>query len=225
MQLKKPTHTLVLGIICVTFSLLYATCGQKEPTKSNTQPSFKKAYQQIAASQKYIRSGDLITRRGNDITSYSLKQFSQQNNTYSHCGIASIENDTVFVYHAIGGECNPNQKLKRETFAQFCNPAENEAFGIFRLPINNTIWNRLHNTILTYYKAEIKFDMKFDLSTDDRMYCAEFVSKAYSKAFQQPHMFSTYHIKNWEYIAVDNIFLYKKCTPIANAFFNACDSI
>lgn len=209
-----------LSLYSITF--IYIACNSKTPTleQSKIVNAKQKAYQQINIAQKNIQSGDLITRTGNDITSYSLKQFSQQDKTYSHCGIASIENDTVFVYHAIGGEFNPDQKLKREPFIQFCNPNENEGFGIFRFPLSYILWNSLHRIILNYYNARIKFDMKFDLSTDDRMYCAEFVSKAYSRAFQNPHMFSTYHIKKWEYIAVDNLISCKTCKPITKVVFD-----
>lgn len=201
--------------------LLFGCNSKKSEIKEvKVDDNRRKAYQQISIAQQSIQSGDLITRTGNDITSYSLKQFSQKDKTYSHCGIASIENDTIFVYHAIGGEFNPDQKLKRETFAHFCNPEENEGFGIFRFPISNTLWNNLHTIIFNYYQTGIKFDMQFDLTTDDRMYCAEFVSKAYSKAFQKPHMFSTYHIKKWEYIAVDNLLAYKTCKPITKIVFD-----
>lgn len=214
--------SILVTLSIYTISSIFVGCGSTNPKieQSKIIDDQQKAYQQITTAQTNIQSGDLITRTGNDITSYSLKQFSRKDNTYSHCGIASIENDIIFVYHAIGGEFNPDQKLKRETFAQFCNPKENEGFGIYRFPISKELWNNLHAIILEYYRAGIKFDMKFDLATDDRMYCAEFVSKAYSKAFQNPHMFSTYHIKKWEYIAVDNLSSYKTCIPITKVVFN-----
>ena len=90
------------------------------------------ALDSINLYKKIVKTGDLILRTGRDFTSETMKQLSLTDKTYSHCGIASIENDTVFVYHSIGGEWNPNQKLRKDPFEFFCNPYENRGFGIFR---------------------------------------------------------------------------------------------
>jgi len=86
----------------------------------------------IEEAKKIICTGDVITRCGTDFTSLSIKAFSQTDPSYSHCGIASVEHDTVFVYHAIGGELNPDEALQKERLEDFCSPLSNEAFGVFR---------------------------------------------------------------------------------------------
>ena len=94
----------------------------------------------------------------------------------------AIEHDSLFVYHSIGGEWNPDQKLRRDPFELFCNPFENRGFGIFRYnlsPIENT---HLINIVQEFYARGIMFDMQFDLASDDRMYCTEFVYKAVKEA-------------------------------------------
>ena len=68
-----------------------------------------RAFLQIDSVKKMISTGDLIVRTGNDFTSESLRSLNQRNQTYSHCGIASVENDSLFVYHSLGGEWNPDQ--------------------------------------------------------------------------------------------------------------------
>ena len=40
----------------------------------------------------------------------------------------------------------------------------------------------LINVVQSLYAKGIMFDMQFDLATDDRMYCSEFVYKAVTKA-------------------------------------------
>ncbi len=55
-----------------------------------------KARATIEHSKRMIRQGDMILRTGNDFTSESLRRLSLNDKTYSHCGIASIENDTPF---------------------------------------------------------------------------------------------------------------------------------
>src|ERR1700730_9567249 len=79
----------------------------------------------IYRNKKIVKQGDLIVRSGRDFTSETMRQLSAHDKTYSHCGIASIEHDSLFVYHSIGGEWNPDQKLRRDPFEIFCNPFEN----------------------------------------------------------------------------------------------------
>ena len=55
-----------------------------------------------------LQSGDLVMRRGIDVTSFMLSQMNLKDKTYSHCGIVEIEYGYPFVYHSIGGEDNPN---------------------------------------------------------------------------------------------------------------------
>ncbi|MEJ7673805.1 MAG: hypothetical protein WKF59_14190 [Chitinophagaceae bacterium] len=102
--------------------------------------------------QPIIHQGDMILRTGNDFTSESLKQLSFTDKTYSHCGIASIENDTIFVYHALGGEWNPDEKLRRDPLKLFCNPEENRGFGVFSFKCNSIQINKLDSIVKEWYK-------------------------------------------------------------------------
>ena len=96
----------------------------------------ERAFASIEKQKPIIQQGDMILRTGNDFTSESLRQLSFTDKTYSHCGIASIENDSVFVYHSLGGEWNPDEKLRRDPLELFCNPEENRGFGIFTFNFN-----------------------------------------------------------------------------------------
>lgn len=197
-----------------------ATCNEA-PAYNNAATSLKDSLQEvsrrsnawrlIAQSKPLIRNGDIITRTGNDFTSESLRQFSQTDKTYSHCGIASIEHDSIFVYHALGGEFNPDQKLLRETLEQFCNPGGNRGFGIFQFKMTNENFARLDSVVNSWYNKGLMFDMDFKLETDDRLYCAEFVCKAITKATIGMISFKPSTIKEFNYYAVDNIILNQHC--------------
>lgn len=169
------------------------------------------AFASIESVRPLIRQGDMITRTGSDFTSESLRQLSFTDKTYSHCGIASIEHDTVFVYHSLGGEWNPDEKLRRDPLELFCNPEENRGFGVFSFNFTARQLKNLDSIVKAWYHNGLMFDMQFDLSTNDRMYCAEFVSKAISQCSGQQIHFSTSHINNFEFVAVDNIFLNSNC--------------
>jgi hypothetical protein len=171
----------------------------------------ERAFASIGKIKPLIAQGDMILRTGNDFTSESLRQLSFTDKTYSHCGIASIENDTVFVYHALGGEWNPDEKLRRDPLELFCNPMENRGFGVFSFKFSALQVKNLDSIVKAWYKKGIMFDMKFDLATNDRLYCAEFVSKAVTAASNSQINFSTSKINNFEFVAVDNLFLNKYC--------------
>ena len=93
-----------------------------------------------------------------------------------------IEQDTVFVYHALGGSYNPSQRLMRQPLDSFCNPAENNAIGIYRYPLQEAQREKLQQVVGDYYRAGIRFDMFFNFRSDDKMYCAEFVFKSLNRA-------------------------------------------
>ncbi len=160
----------------------------------------------ISFKQK-IKIGDVITRTGNDFTSQSLKSLNQRDKTFSHCGIANIENDSLFIYHAIGGEFNPNQQIKRESFEIFVSPYYNNAVGIFRFDISTNQNKKLIKQAQLFYKSKIIFDLDFDLKTDDKMYCAEFVYKSFLQASGNAIKFHHSFIKQFEFVGVDDITL------------------
>ena len=109
-KVRWPLCCLIFLFQAVPFA--FNSCVSHEPlqqliiTKEDSlekEKMLRHAFMNIAAMKKNIRSGDLVTRTGNDFTSQSLRTLNRRNKTWSHCGIASIENDTLFVYHAIGG--------------------------------------------------------------------------------------------------------------------------
>jgi hypothetical protein len=171
----------------------------------------ERAFVKIDSAQQIIATGDLIVRTGSDFTSESLRSLNQRDKTYSHCGIASIENDSLFVYHALGGEFNPDQKIKKDKFEFFAEPYSNRGIGIYRYPLSQSEINSLMLTVKKLHEMGIMFDTKFDLQTNDRMYCAEFVYKAYLMGTKGKLQFNTSHIDKFAFIGVDDLFLQPLC--------------
>lgn len=173
----------------------------------------------IFYGQSLAQDGDLVLRTGNDFISQTLRLFSTRDKTYSHCGLVRIENGKVNVYHAIGGEDNPDARLRRDSFEQFCNPKYNAGFSLVRYKLGERAHQRLDSLISLYYKERIRFDMKFDLNTDSSFYCAEFVYKAVEGATRNPGYFSLSHIGSFKYVAIDNLFLTPHADPVYRAVF------
>lgn len=208
--------------------VLLSSCSSRinpEPLIDNKRDSLverqriNRAYEAIRNVKKYIHSGDLITRAGSDFTSETLRRLNQRDQSYSHCGIASIENDTVFVYHALGGDWNPDQKIRRDEVAVFANPADNRKMGIYRYAIQGYVTDSIVKTAKQLYKAGVRFDMNFDLATNDRMYCAEYVYKSYVVGSAGKLEFHKSHLKDFEYIGVDDLFLQPQCHEVITVLY------
>lgn len=197
---------LFLVISCVTKQDAETTKNissiQKEEALQKKRTSLKLIHQ----LKPVIQTGDMITRTGNDFTSYCFRQFCQTDKTYSHCGIASIENDSLFVYHSLGGEFNPDQKILREPFEKFVASYSNNGFAIFHADISPTETKRLMEVVQVNYDKGIPFDMEFDLETDDKLYCSEFAAKMYQKAKKNDSLFTPSVIGNFRFFAPDNLF-------------------
>jgi hypothetical protein len=165
--------------------LLISSCGQTTGASDNSRssPAASAAhYRQVKTLEPLVQSGDMIFRNGNDEVSRAARTFNRKDTSYSHCGLLFMENDSVVVYHALGGIYNPSQKLLRQPLDSFCNPAENNAVGVYRYPLNPTQLKILQQTVSNYYKAGLPFDLFFNYRSDDRMYCSEFVFKSLNRA-------------------------------------------
>jgi hypothetical protein len=202
---------------CLIF--LCTACNNQQPAILTVRAAdslkenhrIENAFLKINAAKKTIATGDLIVRTGNDFTSESLRSLNQRDKTYSHCGIASIEHDTLFVYHALGGEFNPDQKIRRDLFENFAEPYSNRGIGIYRYALSQLEINSLLTTVKKLYQMGIMFDMKFDLATEDRMYCAEFVYKACVMGTNGKLQFNISHMGNFAFIGVDDLFMQPLC--------------
>ncbi len=147
------------------------------------------------------------------MTSEMFREMNKTDKSFSHCGIASIENDSAFVYHAIGGEFNPDQKIKREPIFTFGHAAENKGLAIYRTTKPVTERNKIATAARKCFQQAVPFDMQFNYQTEDRLYCAEFVAKCISRSLQDSSWLHFSTIGKLHYVSIDNLFL----SPIMQA--------
>jgi hypothetical protein len=216
----KNTNLLnITGQLCSCLFFLLAGCSNVNNNKLTVAKKdalkelqkIERAFIKINAAKQVVATGDLIVRTGNDFTSESLRSLNQRDKTYSHCGIASIENGSLFVYHALGGEFNPDEKIRKDKFEIFAEPYSNRGIGIYRYPLLQGEIKKLMLTVKTLHEMGIMFDMKFDLQSNDRMYCAEFVYKAYVMGTAGKLQFNTSHINQFAFIGIDDLFMQPLC--------------
>jgi Permuted papain-like amidase enzyme, YaeF/YiiX, C92 family len=163
--------------------------------------------QAVDTAVSLLRSGYLVLRTGAGADSYILSQMNLKDKTYSHCGIVMMEHGHPFVYHSIGGEDNPDERLRRDPADVFFSPAHNTGLAIVKLDLDSTQLEALGRTVATYYAARPKFDMDFDLATDDKLYCAEFVYKALRQATGDTSYTGTSSFMGHRYVAVDDLYM------------------
>jgi len=161
----------------------------------------------VDSCSNYLQNGCIVLRTGNDVISSMFAKFNTMDKTYSHCGIAFQEKGKWYVYHSIGGEDNPDEKLRRDTYERFVSLEHNIGFGICNLGLNTAQQINLRDVVYQFYQQRLPFDMKFDLKSDDRLYCAEMVYKAYHNALNSNSFFKITIHKTFEFVSTDNIFV------------------
>jgi len=203
----------------------------------------KERWVAISAVKDSIHEGDLILRCGNDFVSESLSDFSQQEKLYSHSGIAMIDDGIMYVYSNMAGDINPDEIMRRDHIDSFITPANNVAVGVYRYDFTREELGKLRTIIHKHFNNKLPFDMNFDLSTNDKMYCAEMIAKSVEEATSKRIIFSKSLINNAlkerylkkllekkiihsanvadqrEYLALDNLYFNPHCREVKKIIF------
>ena len=216
---KRIGVGVVLLVLLIGLTLLFARVGSGRRWSMahlHREAAHTTAYNcdKVDSGVSLLKSGYIVLRMGKGADSYMLSQFNRKDKSYSHCGIVLIEDGYPFVYHAIGGEDNPDERLRRDSASFFFSPEHNFAIAVVSYSFDSTRISKLREVVQYYYKAKPKFDLKFDLNTDDKLYCAEFVYKTINKAMQDDNFIGTTTTMGVRYAGVDNLFLNPHCKII-----------
>jgi hypothetical protein len=163
--------------------------------------------QAIDSAVKQLGTGNVVLRMGTGAYSHLLAQMNQTNKSYSHCGIVMVENGYPFVYHSIGGEDNPDARLRKDSASRFFSAQHNTAIAIVQYGFTPTQQQALIQVVNGYYRKRPRFDTRFDLSTDDDLYCTEFVYKAITAATADTGYIPTTSAIRHRYIGTDNLYV------------------
>jgi hypothetical protein len=190
-----------------------------------------------------IHEGDLVVRCGNDYTSESLRDFSQKEKLYSHSGIALMYNGQMLIYSNMAGDINPDEVMRRDNVDSFLTPANNIVAGVYRYDLSKEELDKLKSIVEAHYTNKLQFDMNFDLSTDDKMYCAEMIAKSVQQAtanrilipksevnddlrrkylkiaLEKKIIPSAKSVEQREYWSIDNLYLNPHCHEVKKIIF------
>ena len=209
MIVKRVVLFLIVVLSCISGFAFYHFREHENPVL--TQDMIHEKWTHAKPDDSILKSGDLIFRHGRGAISKALMLFSRHEAKYSHAGIISIQNNKVYVYHAIGGEENISNKLRKDPIEVFCNPNDIYSFGIYRLDLDNKMLRKVDSLANNYYKQELEFDTRFDIQTDDKMYCSEFVYKTILQATGDKNYLPLSASSGISYVACDDLYLNVHC--------------
>lgn len=156
-----------------------------------------------------LRDGQVVLRMGNSTQSRMLANINKQDQRYSHCGIVLIEDNYPFVYHSIGGEDNPDARLRRDSASHFFAANSNSALAIVKYDFPAAILHSLRSVIDSIYQQKPRFDTHFDLSSEDELYCTEFVRCVLITATADTSYIPLSVAMGRRYVGTDNLYLNK----------------
>ncbi|HEX5001922.1 MAG TPA: YiiX/YebB-like N1pC/P60 family cysteine hydrolase [Bacteroidia bacterium] len=166
-----------------------------------------------------LSDGDVVLRSGKGFISDMMRNTSMKEKRFSHAGLIIILNNEPQVVHCIASEQDPEGGIVIQPLADFVSPAENKSFAIYRYPITDNIRRQVRKSVLRYSSAHVTFDKSFDLSTDNALYCSEFVYKVLETASGNTIGIEPTRVKKGDYIGIDDLYLNTNCSLLIDSTY------
>jgi hypothetical protein len=232
----KILHYIFLLIILVIFS-----CNENEsiPAADLTPllPAKDSIQLHIDSLKKNCRPGDLVVRLGDDFISDRIRYLSAKDNSYSHAGIIVMHNNKKMVCHIYPDDFVPGADTVRyDLIDSFLNTRTNLKCALYRYELSENEKINFEAELNKYYNNKIHFDKRYELASDDKLYCSEMIYKALKKITdnriviersnvpeKMQHIISVYFkkynftkkiISTRKIIAIDDLYLNPYCNLI-----------
>ncbi len=138
--------------------------------------------QHIDSLKKLCQTGDLVVRLGDDFVSDRIRYLSAIDHSYSHAGIVVMHNNTKMICNIYPDDVVPGADTVRyDPIDSFLNRKTNLTCALYRYDLSESEKVNLEKELNNYYNNKIHFDKKYDLASDDEMYCSEMIYKALKK--------------------------------------------
>lgn len=159
-----------------------------------------------------FQNGDIIYRCGNGFFSDYFRKSSNREQIYSHCGIISMDNSGVYVIHSEASELTGVGGVRKETVDEFLKDIS--TWGLYRVDTIQSIRDSIVSIASQYLYQNTPFDLDFDNTSDDKVYCTELVALSVNKALQQDIVQATGCIRNKIYYAIDDTYFIERMKPV-----------
>lgn len=149
----------------------------------------------------------LIFRLGKGYFSNVFRRLSSKEMIYSHVGIVhrcDSTSDCFKVYHIEASEFTGKGKPKKESLETFIQ--NSKYWGIYGINTTDSLKVEIIKQADLYCKKNIEFDLDFDLESDDKLYCSEFVAKSINNAFGYSVIKANLNISGKLFFGLDDIY-------------------
>lgn len=161
---------------------------------------------------KKIRNGDIIYRHGNGFFSDYFRKSSNREQLYSHGGIITIDNNNVYVIHSEASELTGIGGVRKESLNAFLKDIS--TWAVYRLDTIQVVRDSIVYVATQYLNKETPFDLDFDNTSDNKVYCTELIALSINKSTHRNLIKATGSIRNKPYFAIDDTYLIKEMKPI-----------
>lgn len=187
----------------ISFLFLFFSCNHFQKGETKEQNVF---LSQLDSIQQTIDEGDIIFRGGTDIESEAIREFSKADKLFSHCGIIIKKDSILKVVHILGGYTNTSGSILYQSVDNFLSYPNNESAGVYATNLLPQQVDKLNYFLDSVSKADIRFDLKFNLFTKDKLYCTELVIDALSYVKNDSTLFkpTIYNLANTKYFFLAN---------------------
>lgn len=194
--------SLSISNISIALILFFTTISCKKNKIEKTE----EIDNNLSISSIKFENGDLIYRNGNGAISQFFKKTSLQEQHYSHGGIISISNDSIYVIHTEASEITHIGGAKKETINSFLKNITQ--WGLYRIDTTQAVKNKIVSEAMQYVEKETPFDFDFDSSTEDKVYCTQLLSLSINKAMGREIIKTQENASlHKKYYAVDDTYL------------------
>lgn len=154
-----------------------------------------------------LKEGDVVLRAGKGPISGLLQKMSLHDRSFSHAGILLDSCGKWFVLHMYGGQGTKCSDLRFDPLETFCSSGNSDSNAVFRLTDSDSLRACIATECRRLMCRPPRFDSRFDLATDDQLYCTELVYKVYRRASRDGISLPLTEFAGERYAACDDLYL------------------
>ncbi len=208
-RLKASFASALLVFIFITCTDAPNHSVEEARISSNTTDSsalYALHTRRIDSIKQIVQETDIVFRGGTDIESETIREFSEQDKLFSHCGIVVFKDSALVVAHMIGGISNPAGGIRFEPLKQFLSYPNNKSAGVYGTNFSAAETARLYAEIDSIKAKGIGFDLKFNLFTKDNLYCTELLIDVIHQSKKNNTLFAAkkYNLRKTKYSFLAN---------------------
>lgn len=198
----------LLGLALLVAALLVTTAGTSPVAPLDAGPDKSIA----SINTESLKTGDLAFRRQPGLISELARQLSPKEQRFSHVGVVLVNDKGVEVVHAVSDETRGFNGVVIEDLNAFFE--ESRDWSFYRLSLSANQRLRIAASARDAARVQTPFDDYFDLASNDRLYCTEFVAKVLNAVLNQPLFETSFTPGGRPYLPLDALYLNSGVMPL-----------